>query len=139
MMKKLELKKLELKKLDIIIIVVLLILSIIPSIYLMLFKSDNENSNIVIKVDGELTKSVPLKNENKSNIYEFNFDNNIGYVEVKNGRVRMLEMDKEVCPEGICSDTGWIENSYESIVCLPNRIIVTIEGNKDEVIDAQTS
>lgn len=132
-------KKLELKKLDIIIVAVLLVLSIMPSVYLMLFKSNNESSNIVIKIDGELTKSIPLKNENESNIHEFNFNSNIGYIEVKNGRVRMLEMDKEVCPEGICSDTGWIENSYESIVCLPNRIIVTIEGNKDEVIDAQTS
>lgn len=131
-------KKLELKKLDTIIIVVLLILSIIPSIYLMFFKSNNENSSIVIKVDGEVEKSIPLKYENKSNIYEFNFNNNTGYVEVKNGRVRMLEMDKKICPEGICSGTGWIENSYESIVCLPNRIIVTFEGNKDKVIDAQS-
>lgn len=131
-------KKLELKKLDTIIIVVLLILSIIPSIYLMFFKSNNENSSIVIKVDGEVEKSIPLKDENKSNIYEFNFNNNTGYVEVKNGRVRMLEMDKKICPEGICSGTGWIENSYESIVCLPNRIIVTFEGNKDKVIDAQS-
>lgn len=132
-------KKLELKKLDIIIVAVLLVLSIIPSVYLMLFKSNNENSNIVIRIDGELIKSIPLKNENKSNIHEFNFNNNIGYVEVKNGRVRMLEMDREICPDAICSETGWIENSYESIVCLPNRIIVTIEGNNDEVIDAQTS
>ncbi len=58
---------------------------------------------------------------------------------MNNRRVRMIEMDREICPEAICSETGWIDNSYQSIVCLPNRIIVTTEGNNEEIIDAQTS
>jgi len=45
-------------------------------------------------------------------------------------------MNKEICPNAICSDTGWIDKGYQSIVCLPNNIVVTIEGNKDEGIDA---
>ena len=46
-------------------------------------------------------------------------------LEVEGGRLRMLPLDKEICPEGICSHTGWISRSHESIVCLPNRILVT--------------
>jgi hypothetical protein len=105
---------------------------------MMLAKSNNENSNIVVKVDSKVKKNIPLDNLNESKIYEFNFKNNIGYVEVKNGRVRMLEMNKEICPDAICSETGWIDKGYQSIVCLPNNIIVTIEGNKVEGIDAQS-
>jgi hypothetical protein len=128
----------KLKILDKIILVVLVILSILPAGIIMLAKSNNENSNIVIKVDNKIKKNIPLDNINESKIYEFNFNNNIGYVEVKNGRVRMLEMNKEICPDAICSETSWIDKGYQSIVCLPNNIVVTIEGNKDEGIDAQT-
>lgn len=46
------------------------------------------------------------------------------FVEVGGGRIRMLPMDDDLCPRGICSHTGWIEYSYESIVCLPNQIMI---------------
>lgn len=50
----------------------------------------------------------------------------------------MLEMDKKICPNKICSNTGWINKSYETIVCAHNSILVTIEGTKEEEIDTQS-
>lgn len=47
----------------------------------------------------------------------------------------MQKMNKEICPRGICSDMGWISKTYESIVCLPNSIVVSIEGSKNIEID----
>jgi hypothetical protein len=126
---------LEIKPLDKIIIAILLILSFIPAGVLMIIESNDENNNIVIKVDNNIIKEISLNNIDSSKIYEFSFNDNIGYVEVNNGRVRMLEMNKEICPNAICSDTGWIDKGYQSIVCLPNKIIVTIEGNEDNDID----
>lgn len=131
-------KILKLKILDKIIIAVLLLLSILPAGVLILAKSNNQNSNIVIKVDNNVVKEIPLTNIKESKTYEFNFKNNVGYVEVKNRKVRMLEMDKKICPNAICSDTGWIDKGYQSIVCLPNNIVVTIESSKDAGIDAQS-
>ena len=131
-------KILKLKILDKIIIVVLLLLSILPAGVLILAKSNNQNSNIVINVDNNVVKEIPFENIKESKTYEFNFKNNIGYIEVKNGKVRMLEMDKKICPNAICSDTGWIDKGYQSIVCLPNNIVVTIESSKDAGIDAQS-
>lgn len=63
--------------------------------------------------------------------YSFKFEENTGYIEVKDGAVRMLEMEKDICPERICSNTGWIKESYETIVCMPNGIIVNIREDKD--------
>ncbi len=128
----------KLKILDRIIIVVLLVLSILPAGVVMIAKANNKKSNIIIKVDNKVEKKIPLNNINESKIYEFTFNNNNGYVEVKNGKVRMVEMDKEVCPNAICSDTGWVDKGHQSIVCLPNNIVVTIEGVDKEVIDSQT-
>lgn len=131
-------KILKLKILDKIVIIVLLIFSILPAGLLILAKSNNQNSNIVIKVDNKVEKEIPLTNQKESKTYEFSFNNNIGYIEVKDGKVRMLEMDKTICPNAICSDTGWIDKGYQSIVCLPNNIVVTIESNKNEGVDAQS-
>ncbi len=60
--------------------------------------------------------------------YELRFGANgehTAVVEVKDGRVRMLPLSEDLCPRQICSHTGWIEHSYESIVCLPNQIMIT--------------
>ncbi|WP_281350109.1 hypothetical protein [Alkalibaculum sporogenes] len=35
----------------------------------------------------------------KVKIYEFNFLDSTGYVEIKNGKVRIKEMSREICPE----------------------------------------
>lgn len=130
-------KKVEIKIMDKIIIVGILLLSILPAGILVLTKADAEDRNIVIRVNNRLEKSIPLGSEEENKNYEFAFSKGIGYVEVKNGKVRMLEMDKKVCPNSICSDTGWIDKPYQSIVCLPNDIIVTIEGTDYEGVDAQ--
>ena len=53
-------------------------------------------------------------------------------LEVKDGRVRMQPMSKELCPRSICSHTGWIERSYETIVCVPNRIVVSFQDEAQE-------
>ncbi len=55
-------------------------------------------------------------------------------VEIKNGRVRAKESN---CPEQICVKRGWIHLSGDSIICLPNRIIIKID-NQEQSIDAIT-
>jgi len=60
-------------------------------------------------------------------------------VEVERGKARLLEMSAEICPQGICSHTGWISRPYESIVCLPNRIMVVFrEYAHDNGLDGVT-
>lgn len=56
-------------------------------------------------------------------------------VEVENGRVRMLPMEEELCPRAICSHTGWISQAHESIVCLPNRIMIFFSDTPDHSDD----
>jgi len=59
-------------------------------------------------------------------------------LEISGGRVRMLPMEEELCPRGICSHTGWISLDFQSIVCVPNRIVVSFTGEKDEDVDGVT-
>lgn len=55
------------------------------------------------------------------------------YVEISGNRVRMVD---SACPDKLCVRTGWISRSGESVVCLPNRVVIEIksgEGGPDAV------
>lgn len=123
------------KKIEKIIVAIILVLSLMSIGFTMLQKPSHTNGKILIKADNQKVKEIPLNLSSESKIYDFQFQGNTGYVESKNGQVRILEMSKDLCPNGICSDTGWIDKPYQSIVCLPNKIIITIDGDKDDVID----
>ncbi len=45
------------------------------------------------------------------------------------GRARVRTSD---CPDKVCVRTGWIEHPGEVIVCLPNRIVVKIQGGSED-------
>ena len=47
-------------------------------------------------------------------------------VEVKEGRIRVKESD---CPRRICLHTAWIQHPGETIVCVPNKIVIEIEAS----------
>lgn len=76
--------------------------------------------------------------------HNFQFGKNGEYtavLEIESGRIRMMPLDEGLCPKAICSHTGWIEYSYESIVCLPNQIMIVFNepsAGEDEGIDGVT-
>ncbi len=50
-------------------------------------------------------------------------------IEIDDGKIRMLPLSEDLCPRAVCSHTGWIEYSYESIVCLPNQIVIVFSDS----------
>lgn len=86
-------------------------------------KEQNEEFALLTQGSEQLLK-ISLNKED--GIYPFSYSGGEGSLEVKSGKVRMLPMDLSICPRSICSDTGWIENSYQSIICLPNSLIVQL-------------
>lgn len=76
----------------------------------------------VITVDGAAVERLPL-----SQPAERSYSSN-GYtlrVVVENSTVRVAQAD---CPSQDCVHTGVISRAGQSIVCLPARLTVTIEG-----------
>jgi hypothetical protein len=52
-------------------------------------------------------------------------------VEIKDGRVRILNSP---CPLKICENKGWISKKGDFIICVPNRIIIKIEGKTYDAV-----
>jgi hypothetical protein len=47
-------------------------------------------------------------------------------LEIKDGHIRVLKSD---CPKGVCVHQGFAGCAGESIVCLPNKMLVEIQSN----------
>lgn len=119
---------------DKLLIGALIVIGVAGMVVLPVVNETSGKKDIIIRVQGNEVKRISI-NSSDSKVYDFKFGSNTGYIEVKDGSVRMQKMPKSICPEGICSDTGWISNSYQTIVCLPNKIIVSIEKSQNEDID----
>lgn len=85
-----------------------------------------------IQIDGKEVEKITLgQSSKKQYTYETVYGLNI--IEVDNEKVHMHEAD---CDDQICVRQGYIENSGEMIVCLPNRFIVEIKNDKGNEFDA---
>lgn len=53
-------------------------------------------------------------------------------LELAPGQVRVAHTD---CPSGDCATTGWISRAGGQIICLPNRLSVSLEGAEAPALD----
>ena len=104
----------------IIIAVIVLAVWLIPS---------QSGEMVKIYVDGEIYKTISLS-EDSETLVESQYGTN--RVIVKDGAVLVSDAN---CPDKLC-EKNKISESGSSIICLPNRLSVVIEGGKqDEKID----
>ena len=88
---------------------------------LVMNNSGSEELVAVITVDGEEYAQYPLK----SGITMEIFVDGHNKVIIDDGVVWMEEAD---CPDKLCMNQGRISKAGQTIICLPNRIMVTIKG-----------
>ena len=107
------------RKLDIIVIVSLLVVSLIAVLALSLTKKEGES--VVVEIDGEYVGTYSLFEDGE---YSLNGGTNV--LVIKEGKAYMSEAN---CPDKTCVKRGGVKYAGESIVCLPNRISVTVKGD----------
>ena len=87
--------------------------------------SETESLTVVVTVDGEEALRCPL--EQFSGEQQYSGGN--GYtLTVSRADSAGIQVAKSDCPTQDCVHTGTISRSGQSIVCLPARIIVALEG-----------
>ena len=85
----------------------------------------------VVTVDGREIGRYPLK---KNGTFPLNGGTNILVVE--NGEAWVSEAN---CPDKVCMGMGKISRNGEFIACLPNRLLVVVEGAaEDSPVDGMT-
>ena len=91
-----------------------------------------EGTFVSISVDGNLIYRLPL-NRDKS----ITINGSIGQTTILIQN-RHVWIEEASCPHKICMRMGKIRFNKETIVCIPNRILIRIEGGSDRDIDAVT-
>lgn len=106
---------------DIFAIVLVAAIAVLVSVVFWTGIGSEEGSVVSVYQEGELVREVPL-NETTELIVEGTYTNKIL---VKDGKTAIVESD---CPGTDCVHSGWIHEAGRSIVCLPNRVEIRIEG-----------
>ncbi|MGB3367893.1 MAG: NusG domain II-containing protein [Acidaminobacteraceae bacterium] len=115
------------KKYDYILISFYVIISIAISISSLLYIKKIDNPIAEVTYDGQKILEVDLS---ENSIVKFEFATNIGYLEIKDEKVRIIEMPKSICPQRICSKFNWINRQGDILVCLPNKLTVEIKASR---------
>jgi hypothetical protein len=86
----------------------------------------------VVRVDGKQVADLPVTGQNLSQ-KQVNIPGGVATISYGQGKVRVEPLDDHTCPNGICWKTGWVSRAGQSIVCVPNRMTITLEGSTGEV------
>ena len=123
-----EEKKLDGKKkyrLDIIVIASILVISLL--ILLVVTLTKKEGSVAVVEVNGVTVGEYSLW---KNGEYSLNGGTNVLVIE--NG---VAYLNYSNCPDHTCEKTGKIKYVGQSIICLPNKVSITIKGDASGGVD----
>ena len=115
---------------DAILVAVLLVLG--GALALFLWITRQTGGYVSVQVDGEVLMELPLSEDTRIVLGEGEHTN---VLVIEDGMARVVEAD---CPDQICVNQGAVRYAGESIVCLPHKLVVTVEGGRPNDVDAST-
>lgn len=119
-----------LKKLDIVIIVFLLILSFTPNlIFSKTLSKDYSSTYANIKISGKVYDSIELSSFKGEKTLDIQTSHGTDKVLIKDGSIQIIDAD---CNDKLCIKQGVISKVGETLVCLPNELIIEIKGDESD-------
>ena len=112
-------------RLDVLIVAALLLVSL--ALLLVMTLTREEGASVVVEIDGNTVATYSLY---KNGEYVLNGGTNV--LVIKNGQAYLNYSN---CPDHTCEKTGKIQYVGQTIVCLPNRLTVTIKGDASDSVD----
>ena len=119
---------LRFRKGDLLAAALVLALAVALTVWLAIRAAAVDTAQARIYLGGELVAQLPL---DRDGTYEVEGDYH-NTVTVKDGKVAVTHSD---CPGGDCLHSGWISTAGRSIVCLPNRMEIRLEGVESDGVD----
>ena len=113
---------------DGVVIFVCMMLAVLIGVLFVKITGTDKGETVVIYQDGNKIQELSLQDDTEI-LIENSYSNKIS---VKDGKVAIVESD---CPGMDCVHSGWIGTKGRSLVCLPNRVEIRIEGEKESEVD----
>lgn len=113
----------------IIIVFVIILSSVGAFTYMKLIKSNHHIAQI--KQDGKIIKTIDLDKVTKTQEIKVPYgSDHFNTITIEPGRIKITDAD---CPDKLCVKTGWISEPGQTIVCLPHKLIIVIQGGTKNV------
>ncbi len=95
------------------------------------FATQNTGDTVTITMDGKVYGTYDLAQDQE---IEVSRDGQVvNLVRISDGEVFMAEAD---CPDHLCIRQGKISADRQTIVCLPNRVVVEISSETEPELDS---
>ncbi|MDO4174321.1 MAG: NusG domain II-containing protein [Eubacteriales bacterium] len=114
----------KLKKQDILLLAIFLVVAVLLGVGLLLTRS--AGATVVVRTGGETVAEFPLDEDRSYTIEGIGGTNTLV---IADGTARL---EDATCPDQLCVHQGAIQYAGESIICLPNQVTVTIEGETED-------
>lgn len=115
----------------VILIAAVLVLSAAASIFVYLYHG---SGNVVaVYHHGELVDRIHLDTVTSPYSFTIGTEDQYNVVTVEQGRICVSEAS---CPDHVCINTGWLSDGAVPIVCLPNELVIQLEGAAEESVDS---
>ena len=118
----------KIRKADIVLVLVLLLVAAAAGIF-MLAVRDTGGEAVVLR-DGQEVLRLPLSEDAEEVITEGEDSNT---VVIRDGTASVTQAN---CPDKVCVHTGEIRYEGQTIVCLPHKLVVKIQGGEKAEADA---
>ncbi len=114
-------------------VLMLTVLLVAISLFFAFKLLNNDNGNyVVITVDGNTYGSYSLE-ENRTVEITDKAGKTTNILKITDGKAKMI---KASCPDLICVHQKEISLVNESIICLPNKVVIKIEGENESELDS---
>lgn len=92
------------------------------------FRMNEKNGDAVIVRIGSEIKAAYSLYENREVVIEGRYGGS-NTLRIENGTAYLLDA---TCPDKLCVRQGMIEKQGQSIICLPNEVVIEIHGEENE-------
>ena len=113
-------------KFDITLCIILLLIGSIAY----LLKPNDKGAEAIVYYENDIVLNIDLSDTTKRE-YTVNGYNGDVLIETVDGKVRVKE---EISPKHLCSKQGYISKKGESIICLPNKVVIEIENDDVDAV-----
>ena len=112
---------------DLVFIALLLVLALVAGLALLVFKG--EGDTVTVTVDGQVWGEYPLE---RDLTVEIAVGDNLNLLVIEDGKAYVKYAS---CPDGICSSHRPVWRDGESIICLPNKVVVLVTSKNEKSPD----
>ena len=110
------------KKADIVLFILILVAGLSVSWWSL--TTNTGGDKVIVTVDGELYGTYSLSQDQTIEVVQK--DGHTNYITIKDG---MVSMAYSTCKNQVCVNAGAISETRDSIVCLPNKVMIEIQGS----------